>query len=83
MTLLPRLVQQTGALVLMTWCERGANGQFTLHMKPMDPPMPVGPSVSLEAAATAMNQAVESLVRANPGQYLWSYARHKRPRQEG
>jgi len=36
----------------------------------------------LEMAATAMNQAVESLVRANPGQYLWSYARHKRPRQD-
>lgn len=82
MTLLPRLVQQTGALVLMTWCEREANGRFTLHMKPMDPPMPVGSSVSLEMAATAMNQAVESLVRANPGQYLWSYARHKRPRQD-
>jgi lauroyl/myristoyl acyltransferase len=33
-------------------------------------------------AKDAMNQAVESLVRAHPGQYLWSYARHKRPRQD-
>lgn len=82
MTLLPRLVQQTGALVLMCWCERNPKGRFTLHMWPLDPPLPTGPSVPLEVSATAMNQAVEALVRSHPGQYLWSYARHKQPRQE-
>ena len=82
MTLLPRLVQQTGALVLMCWCERKPNGRFTLHMWPLNPPLPTGPLVPLEASATAMNQAVEAMVRAHPGQYLWSYARHKRPRQD-
>ena len=82
MTLLPRLVQQTGAQVLMCWCERAARGRFILHMWPLDPPLPTGPGVSLEASATAMNQAVEAMVRAHPGQYLWAYARHKRPRVE-
>ena len=82
MTLLPRLVQQTGAQVLMCWCERAARGRFILHMWPLDPPLPTGPGVSLQASATAMNQAVEAMVRAHPGQYLWAYARHKRPRVE-
>jgi lauroyl/myristoyl acyltransferase len=33
--------------------------------------------------AQAMNQAVEDLVRAHPEQYLWAYARHKQPREQG
>jgi KDO2-lipid IV(A) lauroyltransferase len=82
MTLLPRLVQQTGALVLMCWCERGTNGRFTLHIRPMEPPLPSGAAVSLQASATALNQAVEALVRSHPGQYLWGYARHKQPRHD-
>jgi KDO2-lipid IV(A) lauroyltransferase len=82
MTLLPRLVQQTGALVLLTWCERRAGGRFTMHMRPMDPPLPPDPQVPMENLAAALNQAVESMVRAHPGQYLWGYARAKQPRQE-
>ena len=83
MTLLPRLVQQTGALVVLCWCERRPGGRFTLHMRPMQPSLPVDASVSMEASATVMNQAVEALVREHPGQYLWGYARHKPPRQDG
>ena len=82
MTLLPRLVQQTGALVLLTWCERKPGGRFTLHMSPMDPPLSQDPTVPLEELAAAMNQAVEQMVRAHPGQYLWGYARAKQPRQD-
>jgi KDO2-lipid IV(A) lauroyltransferase len=82
MTLLPRLVQQTGALVLLCWCERVPGGRFIVHVRPMDPPLPVDASVSIETSVTVMNQAVEALVREHPGQYLWGYARHKQPRQE-
>jgi KDO2-lipid IV(A) lauroyltransferase len=82
MTLLPRLVQQTGALVLLTWCERRPGGRFTLHMQPMNPTLPTGADVPMATSVTAMNQAVEAMVRAHAGQYLWGYARHKRPRNE-
>jgi KDO2-lipid IV(A) lauroyltransferase len=33
-----------------------------------------------ESAARRLNRAVESLVRENPGQYLWGYNRYKVPR---
>jgi KDO2-lipid IV(A) lauroyltransferase len=31
-------------------------------------------------AVVQVNQAMERLVRACPGQYLWGYARYKGPR---
>ena len=82
MTLLPRLAQQTGATVLMCWCERQAAGRFTMHIYPMEPALPTQPDVPLEEAARLMNQAVEAVVRAHPEQYLWGYARYKQPRHE-
>ena len=37
MTLLAKLAQQTGAQVIMTWCERLPTGQgFCMHMRPFD-----------------------------------------------
>jgi KDO2-lipid IV(A) lauroyltransferase len=48
----------------------------------MEPPLPSGAAVSPQASATALNQAVEALVRSHPGQYLWGYARHKQPRHD-
>jgi KDO2-lipid IV(A) lauroyltransferase len=41
------------------------------------------PDCSPEQAAAAVNRGVEAMVRAAPGQYLWSYARDKQPRVEG
>ena len=83
MTLLPRLVQQTGATVLMCWCERRGAGRFTVHVSPWDHPSLRDPQADPVVMATAMNQAVEEMVRAHPEQYLWAYARHKQPREQG
>ncbi|RYY71146.1 MAG: lipid A biosynthesis acyltransferase, partial [Comamonadaceae bacterium] len=38
MTLLARLAQQTGARVLMTWCERQPRGRYVIHFEPVDAP---------------------------------------------
>ena len=84
MTLLAKLAQQTGAQVLLTWCERLPAGQgFCMHMRPFDAPEMRDPGVSPEVAAAAVNRGVERMVLAAPGQYLWGYARDKQPRAEG
>jgi KDO2-lipid IV(A) lauroyltransferase len=78
MTLSARLVQQTGATVLLAWGERLSWGRgFCVHVQPMPGELPADPS----AAAAAINCAMESLVMACPSQYLWGYARYKLPRQ--
>lgn len=83
MTLLAKLAQQTGAQVILTWCERLPPGQgFSIHMRPFDIPGLHDVSFTPVMAATAVNQGVEALVRAAPGQYLWGYARDKQPRNE-
>jgi KDO2-lipid IV(A) lauroyltransferase len=83
MTLLGKLAQQTGAQVILTWCERLAPGQgFCMHMRPFDAPELRDASVSPELAAAAVNRGVEAMVRHAPGQYLWGYARDKQPRSE-
>ena len=84
MTLLGKLAQQTGATVILTWCERLAPGQgFCMHMRPLHAPELTDATCSPELAAAAVNRGVEALVREAPGQYLWSYARDKPPRGEG
>jgi KDO2-lipid IV(A) lauroyltransferase len=80
MTLLSRLAQQTGARVLMTWCERLPPGKgYVVHIEPVEAAELRDNSASPEAAAAAINASVESLIRRCPGQYLWSYARYKQP----
>ena len=82
MTLVAKLAQQSGALVLLSWCERLAPGQgYHIHMQPWDVPEFRNPDTSPEEAARAINEAVEHLVRRAPGQYLWGYARDKQPRE--
>jgi KDO2-lipid IV(A) lauroyltransferase len=77
MTLSARLVQQTGASVLMAWGERLSWGRgYCVHVRPMPPDLPVDTG----AAAALINRAMENLVRECPGQYLWGYARYKMPR---
>jgi KDO2-lipid IV(A) lauroyltransferase len=84
MTLLAKLAQQTGAQVIMTWCERLPAGQgFCMHMRPFDAPEMKDTTASPEVAAAAVNRGVERMVLDAPGQYLWGYARHKQPRAEG
>lgn len=78
MTLSVRLVQQTGATVLLAWGERLAWGRgYRVHVAPLDTPLPA----DLTEAATAVNRAMQSLITQCPAQYLWGYARYKQPRE--
>lgn len=79
MTLPARLAQQTGAAVLLVWGERLAGGRgYRVHVQGLEG----GLSSDARAAASEMNAAMERLVRAGPQQYLWGYARYKKPREE-
>ncbi len=83
MTLLSRLAQQSGARVLLCWCERLPVGQgYVMHFELLDAPELGDASATPEAAATAVNAGMERLIRRAPGQYLWSYARYKQPAQD-
>ncbi|OIN93217.1 MAG: lipid A biosynthesis acyltransferase [Comamonadaceae bacterium CG1_02_60_18] len=78
MTLSVRLVQQTGAAVLLAWGERLSWGRgYCVHVVPLPNPL----SADLPSAVADINQAMETLVRQCPGQYLWGYARYKQPRE--
>ncbi|TXT41649.1 MAG: lipid A biosynthesis lauroyl acyltransferase [Comamonadaceae bacterium] len=77
MTLSVRLVQQTGASVLLAWGERLSWGRgFRVHVQPLNVELPA----TLPEAVSAINHAMESLVMQCPQQYLWGYARYKQPR---
>lgn len=81
MTLLPRLAQQTGARVFLGVCERLSHGRgYAIRCEPFDGTALNDPRATPEAAATAMNEGIERLVRALPGQYVWDYARFKQPK---
>ncbi len=76
MTLPARLVQQTGASVLLIWGERLPRGRgFCVHLRPMPDTLSDDPST----AARQINAAMEQLILEKPAQYLWGYARYKQP----
>ena len=78
MTLAARLVQQTGAALLLIWGERLPGGQgFVVHVLPAPQ---IAKDMPAEEAAATVNAAMESLIRRAPGQYLWGYHRYKSPR---
>lgn len=87
MTLAARLAQQTGATLVAVWCQRLPRGRgFVMHARPL--PLPQGdddtPDESLAVEqATAINVAMEAMIRQCPEQYLWSYHRYKNPREAG
>ncbi|WP_297793061.1 lysophospholipid acyltransferase family protein [uncultured Marinobacter sp.] len=79
MTLVAKLMQKSGANVLMTYSERLKDGEgFRLVVRQcapgMDDPDPV-------VATTALNLSVENCVREAPEQYQWEYKRmrHRPP----
>ncbi|MBY0408893.1 MAG: lysophospholipid acyltransferase family protein [Burkholderiaceae bacterium] len=79
MTLAARLAQQTGATVLLARCERQDGGRgFITYLEPLEQPL----SDQLDTAVLQINQAMEYLIRQCPEQYLWGYARYKKPRAE-
>ncbi|MBN6150222.1 lauroyl acyltransferase [Xanthomonas sp. AmX2] len=74
MTLVNRLAERTGAIVLFAWCERvDSDLQFALHVQPA-PAAIADPDPRV--AATALNQGVERVARRDPAQYQWTYKRY-------
>jgi KDO2-lipid IV(A) lauroyltransferase len=74
MTLVGRLVESSGAIVLMACGERLPHGEgYVMRITPLElvPGLPV---------SKQMNTALEAEVRACPAQYLWSYNRYKAPK---
>ncbi|MBT2300523.1 lysophospholipid acyltransferase family protein [Variovorax paradoxus] len=83
MTLLPRLAQQTGSRVFLAVCERLPRGAgYAIRIEAFDGTALNDPKATPEAAAAAMNEGIERLIRRLPGQYVWDYARYKQPRGE-
>ena len=80
MTLAARLALQTGAVLLPVSCERLPKGRgYIVKIRPaVDLPANADPL----RAVTRINQAIETIVLSQPGQYLWGYGRYKTPRQE-
>lgn len=79
MTLAVRLAQQTGAAIVLVRCERLSWGRgFVAHFESLSAPL----AAEADAAVLQINQAMEHLIRQNPDQYLWGYARYKQPRGE-
>lgn len=79
MTLVSKLIQKTGAHVLMTYAERLPEAQgFRLVVTEGVPGIGDADPV---AAATALNRSVEKVVRQAPEQYQWEYKRlrHRPP----
>jgi KDO2-lipid IV(A) lauroyltransferase len=73
MTLVGRLVESSGAAMLMAYAERLPDGAgYVIRITPLEfvPGLPV---------TGQMNAALEAVVRACPTQYLWSYNRYKVP----
>lgn len=73
MTLIGRLVQSSGATVLMASVERLTHGAgYILRITPLE-------FVDDVPISRQINAALEELVLLNPTQYLWSYNRYKVP----
>ncbi len=74
MTLAPRIAQRCTAL--FGWAERlpGSSG-FRIHFVPAPDDLYADDPVQ---ATTAMNAAIEALVRQAPAQYAWTYKRFSR-----
>jgi KDO2-lipid IV(A) lauroyltransferase len=78
MTLLARLIQQTGCAWLVLWCERRPGGRYVIRVSEPPEALPVGGDAA--ECAAVINRAMEQLILQAPGQYLWSYHRYKQPR---
>ncbi|MFA7439052.1 lysophospholipid acyltransferase family protein [Castellaniella sp.] len=76
MTLAARLALQTRVAVILTAGERLPRGRgWRMHYLRLPEPLPE----TVEATAIAINQAMETLIRRFPEQYLWGYNRYKQP----
>lgn len=74
MTLPGKLHQMSEAPILIAYGER-THGGFAVRVSRVDQPI----TGSAEEQASAINQAMESLISQCPEQYFWSYNRYKVP----
>ena len=73
MTLAGRLLEASGARVLLSYVVRRPGGDgYDIHFAPLD----IQPDVTI---ALQINIALEKIIRTCPEQYLWSYNRYKAP----
>jgi len=76
-TLPGKLATQHNAAVILTAGERLPRGQgWRIHYVRVPEPLPEQPAQQ----AALFNQAMETLIRRFPEQYLWSYHRYKTPK---
>ena len=73
MTFVHRLIQNTHPLVVIGSCHRVDDG-FQIVIAPVDEDVDAEDQL---VSVTAMNRAIESLVREDPAQYQWEYKRFK------
>ncbi len=73
MTLIGRLMEASGAAVLLSYSERLPKGAgYAIHIAPL--------AFTQDIPVTRqINAALEQVIRACPAQYLWSYNRYKIP----
>lgn len=74
-TLVAKLAEKSGAPVFLVWSERLKGRGFRVHFVETNGPELRAPDVL--AAVTAMNRAIEGLIRTHPEQYLWGYKRFR------
>lgn len=75
MTLVNKLMQKTGANVLVAYAERLPDGSgFRMVVTEAEPG---NGDADIVAGATALNQSVEKVVRMAPEQYQWEYKRFR------
>lgn len=80
MTLVPRLIDKTGAALVYGYAERLPDGAgYSIHFLPEPNDLK---NLDLKEATRLLNQGVERCVRQLPAQYLWAYKRFK-TRPEG
>jgi len=87
MTLGARLALQTGAIVLLSLCERLPHAAgWRIRLFELPEALPDAAAFAGDDAAhqtecaAVMNRAMEFLIRQCPAQYLWGYNRYKAPR---
>ena len=73
MTLIYRLLQKTGAKVLLAYAQRLDVGYKLVYQQP---PAAIYADDEADAVA-ALNQAIEACIKTCPEQYLWTYKRFK------
>jgi KDO2-lipid IV(A) lauroyltransferase len=85
MTLAARLAQQSGAPIVLVWCERlPQGGGYHLRFSRLPEPLPTqgGDAETLQREqAELINRAMQGLILQCPQQYLWGYDRYKVPRR--